>query len=112
MKLAKWEDRGHYAQKLEAEKAQRQLHKMVRDAQGVLARPAAAVIGACSAAMGFADLSSPNLEAGNNKETRSKPRRARPNSGSEQKSWQDQVQLLLVADLIISSCHACSVHAR
>ena len=91
MKLAKWEDRGHYAQKLEAEKAQRQLHKMVRDAQAVLARPAAAVIGACSAAMGFADLSNPNLEAGNNKETRSKARRARPDSGSEQKSWQDQV---------------------
>ena len=56
MKLAKWEDRGHYAQKQEAEKSQRQLHKMVRDSQEVLKRPAGGVIGAQSAALGFQDI--------------------------------------------------------
>ncbi len=93
MKLAKWEDRGHYAQKQEAEKSQRQLHKMVRDSQEVLKRPAAAVIGAVSAAMGFADVSKHQQEADAEAAGAARPTKRARTTESQPWSWQDKVQL-------------------
>lgn len=90
MKLAKWEDRGHYAQKQETEKSQRQLHKMVRDAQEVLSRPAAAVLGSVSAAMGFSDLGKPDLEEAGNK-----PRGKTPRPPPPPAVWIEQARSLI-----------------
>ena len=63
MKLAKWEDRGYYALRTSAEKAQRQLHKLQRRAASALAQPSAGVLAAASRAMGLADLAAPELPA-------------------------------------------------
>lgn len=46
IKLAKWEDRGYYAQRKATEDAQRKLHKFVRKASEVLNRPVAEVLSA------------------------------------------------------------------
>lgn len=90
MKLAKWEDRGDYALQQETEKSQRQLHKLVRDTQEVLKRPAAGVVGAVSAAMGFSDLSQPDLEAPPKEKTPKKSKSKAPEAPPQQE-WQDQV---------------------
>ena len=50
VKLARWEDRGFYAQEQATEKAQRQLLKLVLKTEAVLSQPAAAVLAAASAA--------------------------------------------------------------
>ena len=78
VKLAKWEDRGQYAQAMQAEKSQRQLHKMMRDSQEVYKRPAAGVIGTVSASIGSqkhlqeADDSTPNPNTDKKKKKSSK----------------------------------------
>ena len=59
MELAKWEDRGYHAMKSATEKAQRQLHKMQRQAAAVLAQPAAAVLAAAARTIGLGDLAAP-----------------------------------------------------
>ena len=63
MKLARWEDRGYYALRERADKAQRQLHKLQRRAAAALAAPCAAVLAAASAAMGLGDLTALELPA-------------------------------------------------
>ena len=63
VKLARWEDRGYYALRERADKAQRQLHKLARRAAAALAQPCAAVLAAASAAMGLSDLAVPELPA-------------------------------------------------
>ena len=95
MKLAKWEDRGHYAQKQEAEKSQRQLHKVVRDSQEVLKRPAARVIGSVSAAMGFLDVSKEQQEAGKEAAAAARPKKRARITESQPWSWQDKVGFCL-----------------
>ena len=50
VKLAKWEDRGYYAQQQATEKAQRQLAKLVAKSEAVLALPAGPVLAAAAAA--------------------------------------------------------------
>ena len=91
MKLAKWEDRGHYAQKQEAEKSQRQLHKMVRDSQEVLKRPAAGVIGSVSAAMGFADVAKQQQEADKEADAAERPNKRARITETQPWSWKDKV---------------------
>ena len=59
MALAKWEDRGYHAMKSSTEKAQRQLHKMQRQAAAVLAQPAAAVLATAAKTIGLGDLAAP-----------------------------------------------------
>lgn len=59
MELAKWEDRGYHAMKSATEKAQRQLHKMQRQAAAVLQQPAAAVLAAAAKTIGLGDLAAP-----------------------------------------------------
>lgn len=49
VKLAKWEDRGYYAQQQATEKAQRQLLKLVTRTEAVLAAPAGPVLAAAAA---------------------------------------------------------------
>lgn len=94
VKLAKWEDRGHYAQKQEAEKSQRQLHKMVRDSQEVLKRPAGGVIGGVSASMGFADVvADAEVDIAEYKAAHKKRHDSRPESPAD---WQEQVGLLIL----------------
>ena len=90
VKLAKWEDRGHYAQQMETEKAQRQLHKMLRNAQEVLARPAGGVLGIASAGMGFADLSQPDLASALDP-GKKKSKKARKAAAAVVRTWEDQV---------------------
>jgi hypothetical protein len=93
VKLAKWEDRGHYALQQETEKSQRQLHKLVRDTQGVLKRPAAGVVGGVSAAMGFSDLGHPDLELPPTEKFPKRFKKKAPEAPPQQ-DWQDQVQRL------------------
>ena len=50
VKLAKWEDRGYYAQQQATEKAQRQLLKLVTGSEAVLAMPAGPLLAAAAAA--------------------------------------------------------------
>ena len=50
VKLAKWEDRGYYAQQQATEKAQRQLLKLVTRSEAVLAMPAGPILAAAAAA--------------------------------------------------------------
>lgn len=59
VKLAKWEDRGYHALKQSTEKAQRQLHKLQRQAATALQQPSAAVLAGAAKAMGMADLAAP-----------------------------------------------------
>ena len=59
VELAKWEDRGYHAMKSSTEKAQRQLHKMQRQATAVLRQPAAAVLAAAAKTIGLGDLAAP-----------------------------------------------------
>jgi hypothetical protein len=95
VKLAKWEDRGHYALQQETEKSQRQLHKLVRDTQEVLKRPAAGVVGAVSAAMGFPDLTQTDLELPAKEKAPKKAKRKAPEAQPQQ-DWQDQVRSLII----------------
>lgn len=60
VELAKWEDRGYHALKQSTEKAQRQLHKLQRQAAAVLIQPSAAVLAEAAKAMGMADLTAPD----------------------------------------------------
>jgi len=50
VKLARWEERGYYALRASADKAQRALHKLQRRAAAALAQPAAAVLAGAAAA--------------------------------------------------------------
>ena len=59
MELAKWEDRGYHAMKSSTEKAQRQLHKMQRQATAVLRQPAAGVLATAAKTIGLSDLAAP-----------------------------------------------------
>lgn len=59
VELAKWEDRGYHAMKSSTEKAQRQLHKMQRQAADVLKQPVAAVLAAAARTIGLGDLAAP-----------------------------------------------------
>ena len=59
VKLAKWEDGGYHALKQSTEKAQRQLHKLQRQAATALQQPSATVLSAAAKAMGMADLADP-----------------------------------------------------
>lgn len=59
VELAKWEDRGYHAMKSSTEKAQRQLHKMQRQAADVLKQPVAAVLAAAARTIGLGDLVAP-----------------------------------------------------
>jgi len=54
--LARWEDRGYYANRAAAEKAARHLHRLGRRARAALGAPAAPVLAGAGAAMGLADL--------------------------------------------------------
>ena len=103
VKLAKWEDRGHYAQKQESDKAQRQLHKLVRDSQEVLKRPAAGVIGSYSAAMGFADVVKHQTEE---QALDEKPaaKKSKAKVESLPWKWQDQVGLCFLHSLYLCHC--------
>ena len=56
VKLARWEDRGYYANRVAAEKAQRQLHRLTRRAGELLRTPVAAALAAAAKGMGFPDL--------------------------------------------------------
>ena len=56
MKLAKWEDRGFYAQQQATDKAQRQLQQLITKAEIVLTQPAASVLSQTAKAMGLDDL--------------------------------------------------------
>ncbi|GAB4814208.1 hypothetical protein N2152v2_001254 [Parachlorella kessleri] len=60
--LAKWEDRGYYAQRIATEKAQRQLHRLSRRAIQALKEPAGEVLMAAARSMGFNDLAAPALD--------------------------------------------------
>eukprot|EP00884_Botryococcus_braunii_P010665 jgi/Botrbrau1/195/Bobra.0022s0175.1 len=70
IKLAKWEDRGYYAQLKATEKAQRQLHKFVRSAAEVLNRPVAEVLGSGERASPFDSLRSSPFPASSKGEPR------------------------------------------
>ena len=54
--LARWEDRGYYANRAAAEKAARHLHRLGRRARAALGAPAAPVLSGAGTAMGLADL--------------------------------------------------------
>jgi len=57
--LAKWEDRGFYAMKAAAEKAQRHLHRLSRRATVALKEPSASTLAAAAKNMGMNDLAAP-----------------------------------------------------
>lgn len=57
----------------------------MRDSQEVLKRPAAGVVGAISAAMGFSDLAQPDLEPAPKKKAGKK------GEAPPQQDWHDQV---------------------
>ena len=59
VELAKWEDRGYHAMRSSTEKAQRQLHKMQRQAGDVLRQPAAAVLAEAAKSVGLSNLAAP-----------------------------------------------------
>lgn len=59
MELAKWEDRGYHAMRSSTEKAQRQLHKMQRQATDMLRQPAAAVLAEAAKSVGLHNLAAP-----------------------------------------------------
>ena len=59
VELAKWEDRGYHAMRSATEKAQRQLHKMQRQAANVLRQPAAAVLAEAAKSVGLPNLAAP-----------------------------------------------------
>ena len=59
VELAKWEDRGYHSMRSSTEKAQRQLHKMQRQAGDVLRRPAAAVLAEAAKSVGLSNLAAP-----------------------------------------------------
>ncbi|EIE25917.1 hypothetical protein COCSUDRAFT_12734, partial [Coccomyxa subellipsoidea C-169] len=63
VKLAKWEDRGYHSLKQSTEKAQRQLHKLQRQAIAALKQPSAAVLADAAKSMGMADLTAPEAAA-------------------------------------------------
>ena len=63
VRLAKWEDRGYYANRAAAEKAARVLHRLKRRARAALAAPAAAVLAGAGRAMGLPDLAPTALAA-------------------------------------------------
>jgi midasin len=54
--LARWEDRGYYANRAAAEKAARHLHRLSRRARAALAAPSAPVLAGAGATMGLPDL--------------------------------------------------------
>ena len=56
VKLAKWEDRGYYANRHAAEKAARQLHRLARRSAQALAAPAAGILAGAGMKMGMGDL--------------------------------------------------------
>ena len=56
VRLAKWEDRGYYANRAAADKAARALHRLTRRARGALAAPAGGVLTRSGGAMGLPDL--------------------------------------------------------
>ena len=56
VKLARWEDRGLYAQQQATEKAQRQLQALATKAEGVLAQAAGPVLAQAANAMALDDL--------------------------------------------------------
>ena len=60
MELAKWEDRGYHAMRSSTEKAQRQLHKMQRQAADVLRQPAATVVAEAAKSVGLHNLTAPD----------------------------------------------------
>ncbi len=60
--LAKWEDRGYYALRHAADKAQRQLHRLSRKAANALGAPARGVLAPAAAAMGLGDLAAPAVD--------------------------------------------------
>ena len=60
VELAKWEDRGYHAMRSSTEKAQRQLHKMQRQAGDVLRQPAAAVLAEAAKSVGLSNLAAPD----------------------------------------------------
>lgn len=100
MKLAKWEDRGHYAQKQETEKSQRQLHKLARDAKDALSKPVAGVLATAAAAGGFADLADPDLDAYGSEATAKKKKLPPP----PPPGWQEQVCPKYKLQLLIFVC--------
>ena len=59
VELAKWEDRGYHAMRSSTEKAQRQLHKMQRQAGDVLRQPAAAVLAEAAKSVRLSNLAAP-----------------------------------------------------
>ena len=79
MDLAKWEDRGYHALKASTEKAQRQLHKMQRQAAEVLRQPSAGVLAVAAKSIGLSNLSAPEQLPG----TAPKAGRAKPSPGPE-----------------------------
>lgn len=79
MKLAKWEDRGYHSLKQSTEKAQRQLHKLQRQATAALKQPSAAVLADAAKSMGMADLTAPEaVLADSARQRRRKPEAAPP----------------------------------
>lgn len=97
VKLAKWEDRGFYAQQQATEKAHRQLHSTATKAEGVLKQPAAAVLASSAKAMGLDDL--PPEAAPD----------AQPPASSKRKAEQTDVEAERVAQ---ASCSVSCVHCR
>ena len=106
VKLARWEVRGHYAQKQEAEKSQRQLHKMVRDSQEVLKRPAGGVIGAQSAALGFQDIVKYQQEQEGSGAAEQPPKKKAKVSIKQSWVWADKVCPQTAIGLPIGTLHS------
>ena len=67
----------------------------MRDSQEVLKRPAAGVVGAVSAAMGFSDLGQPELEGQKAAKEAGKKADAPPQQG-----WQEQVCICSKAGIV------------
>ena len=57
MRLARWEDRGFYAQRQATDRAQRQLQALATKAQAALSQPAGPVLAQAANAMALDDLS-------------------------------------------------------
>ncbi|GMH33343.1 hypothetical protein BSKO_01177 [Bryopsis sp. KO-2023] len=68
VRLAKWEDRGYYAMRIGAERAQRKLHKLCQGAESILKMPAVMVLNAVQDSMGFRDLEAKHPDVGKEEE--------------------------------------------
>ena len=109
VKLAKWEDRGQYAQAMQAEKSQRQLHKMMRDSQEVYKRPAAGVIGTVSASIGSQKhlQEADDSTSDTNNDTKKKKSSKNSAAAAIPSTWFEKVRTGFIFDYAYTVCMSC-----